>query len=639
MTATPTNIRSTLQVVSGPTRGTLEFHPDGTFRYKPNPGFVGVDQFTYRASDGISPSTAATVTIHVQSIPPVNRPPIGNPDSYATSVDTPLAVDRPFATIGERIYQSTPPHATDRGGSVVAASQFIASRFYVPAPARTSRIGGTLVGSGNVFGAIVALTGPNDFPDSYDLSTSDVLGTALIPAATAAPYIVSAPLNVALTAGWYAIVFGSGRFGATGSGAAPSNGGGAGQPAPGTHEVLFTSGQGWETQYGHSEHLFLDGTAIAGVLANDLDEDGDLLTAEVIEGPIHGTLDFRPDGTFRYAPNAGFSGVDGFQYRPRDASSAGNTTFVSLAVGGAAGPSADDDQFTLDEDAVLEVGADQGVLDNDSGQGLVAVLVTGPAHGQVLLAADGSLRYAPDSNFAGIDRFQYRVAQGSGFSAPAEVTLTVRPIPDEPAAVNDQYDVRAGETLEVNAGTRPATYVYWTDSNTNKVGRVDLTTGEVEFLFVPTAGPHAIAVDTVNGWLYWGVGAAEYRIYRSRLDGSERQLLPRPDCTDNCAAAADLALDVTGGKMYWTTSGGVWRESRWQPSGTNRVTAREPVFRRARFGPGGRQALLDRFERGQDPSRQSRRLRRGRDRRQPARACARSLSTFERINCTSLRGI
>jgi hypothetical protein len=60
----------TAQLVSGPSDGTLLFHSDGSFTYTPNPGFIGTDTFQYAATDGISTSAAAPVTIYVgESIP------------------------------------------------------------------------------------------------------------------------------------------------------------------------------------------------------------------------------------------------------------------------------------------------------------------------------------------------------------------------------------------------------------------------------------------------------------------------------------------------------------------------------------------------------------------------------------------
>jgi uncharacterized delta-60 repeat protein len=50
------------------------------------------------------------------------------------------------------------------------------------------------------------------------------------------------------------------------------------------------------------------------LLANDSVSPGALLTAVLVAGPQHGTLDLQADGSFRYRPNAGFFGSDEFSY-------------------------------------------------------------------------------------------------------------------------------------------------------------------------------------------------------------------------------------------------------------------------------------------------------------------------------------
>ena len=52
-------------VVTFPSSGTLAPNADGSFMYTPNPGFTGVDTFTYQADDGTASSNVATVTITV----------------------------------------------------------------------------------------------------------------------------------------------------------------------------------------------------------------------------------------------------------------------------------------------------------------------------------------------------------------------------------------------------------------------------------------------------------------------------------------------------------------------------------------------------------------------------------------------
>ena len=56
----------TYGLVVGPTNGTiLAFNSNGTFTYRPNAGFAGVDTFTYRISDGLNIGNTATIGIAV----------------------------------------------------------------------------------------------------------------------------------------------------------------------------------------------------------------------------------------------------------------------------------------------------------------------------------------------------------------------------------------------------------------------------------------------------------------------------------------------------------------------------------------------------------------------------------------------
>jgi hypothetical protein len=105
------------------------------------------------------------------------------------------------------------------GGGIAADGQFYTGwRFQVNGgPVTTTRIGGHFFpGTGTIFGAIVALSGPNDDPDSFDLTGSDVLGTTLVTMSTAGCSCdLGAPISLSLNDGWYLAIFGSGRFGAT----------------------------------------------------------------------------------------------------------------------------------------------------------------------------------------------------------------------------------------------------------------------------------------------------------------------------------------------------------------------------------------------------------------------------------------
>jgi len=52
----------------GPTNGTLTLNPNGSFTYTPNPGFSGLDAFTYHANDGSADSNVVTVAIDVADV-------------------------------------------------------------------------------------------------------------------------------------------------------------------------------------------------------------------------------------------------------------------------------------------------------------------------------------------------------------------------------------------------------------------------------------------------------------------------------------------------------------------------------------------------------------------------------------------
>jgi hypothetical protein len=127
-------------------------------------------------------------------------------------------------------------------GVNIASDVFSGVRFELLSPVMTTRIGGHFVSAagGEFFGAIVNLTDQNDFPDSGDLSTPDVVGsTTLSFPAPSAEVFGNLPLS--LQPGWYALVFGSCLFGSTGAGAMPLNNPDIGSPS----YIAWQTGDGW----------------------------------------------------------------------------------------------------------------------------------------------------------------------------------------------------------------------------------------------------------------------------------------------------------------------------------------------------------------------------------------------------------
>src|SRR5207253_797573 len=188
-----------------------------------------------------------------------------------------------------------------------------------------------------------------------------------------------------------------------------------------------------------------------GVLANDTDVDDDPLTAILVDGPAHGTLNLNSDGSFTYTPALNYNGPDSFTYKANDgqADSPTNAT-VSITVTPVndAPVAANDDSYTTAEDTQLTVSAEgrrveEGDVDGDA---LSAVLVSNPTHGTLTLNGDGSFTYMPALNFNGIDSFTYKASDDQAQSGVATVTITVTPVNDAPVAANDDSYTTAEDT-------------------------------------------------------------------------------------------------------------------------------------------------------------------------------------------------
>jgi hypothetical protein len=77
--------------------------------------------------------------------------------------------------------------------------------------------------------------------------------------------------------------------------------------------------------------------AVPGVLANDTGAEGGSLTAVVVSSVSHGTLWLKPDGSFTYTPDSGFSGTDSFTYKVVGGIAESNTATVTIDVEGVPG--------------------------------------------------------------------------------------------------------------------------------------------------------------------------------------------------------------------------------------------------------------------------------------------------------------
>jgi hypothetical protein len=69
-----------------------------------------------------------------------------------------------------------------------------------------------------------------------------------------------------------------------------------------------------------------------GVLGNDMDVEGDLLTASLDRDVSSGTLNLAPNGSFTYDPDPNFMGTASFTYRANDGQDDSNLSTVTISV-------------------------------------------------------------------------------------------------------------------------------------------------------------------------------------------------------------------------------------------------------------------------------------------------------------------
>jgi hypothetical protein len=338
----------TAAILTGAANGTTAVHTDGTYVYTPSSGFVGQDQFTYTAIDGIA-NNSTTVTITVTSSG--GGAPVANNDMFTFMQGSAL-------TNGNVVGNDTDPGGQTLVPQLVALPLNGMASFnqngtlnYQPNSgfAGTDTLtykdyDGTQYSNVATVSIAVAQASPpvanNDtflLMQGSVLTNANVVGNDSDPAGHAlVPQIVAMPLN------------GTASFSQDGT----LNY----QPNPsffGTDTLTYNDYDG--TQYSNVATVTISVTAASppvanddsftvttGVLmgtptslnvtANDVSPQGFALTPVIQAYPQNGSVSVMPGGTISYTPNAGFSGADTFTYKDSDGTQTGNTATVALSV-------------------------------------------------------------------------------------------------------------------------------------------------------------------------------------------------------------------------------------------------------------------------------------------------------------------
>ena len=461
----------TITNVNNPANGTAVISSDGKkITYTPNAGFTGVDVFDYTISDGNGGTAMATETVTVTAAP--NTKPKAVDDSTSTQEGTPvtlMTVANDSDADGDNL-TITNVNNPANGSAVVSADGKKIT--YTPNAGFTGvEVFDYTISDGNGGTAMATETitvtaAPNTKPKAVDDSTSTQEGTPVTLMTVANDSDADGDnltiTNVNNPANGTAVVSADGKkitytpnAGFTGVEVfdytiSDGNGG----TAMATETITVTAAPNTKPKAVDDSTTTQEGTPVTLMtVANDSDVDGDNLTITNVNNPANGTAVVSADGKkITYTPNAGFTGVEVFDYTISDGN--GGTAMATETITVTAAPNnkpkaVDDSASTFETTPVTLM-----TVANDSdpdGDNLVITNVNDPANGTAVISADGKkITYTPDSGFTGVDSFDYTISDGNGGTATATETITVKSLDDKIGTGNDRVTIHKDTSVNIN---------------------------------------------------------------------------------------------------------------------------------------------------------------------------------------------
>ncbi len=419
--------------------GTLVLSSNGGFNYTSTNNYTGTDTFAYRASNGVTNSSPAIVTITVS----LNHAPVANDESYSILTNTVLTVTAPGVMANDTDSDANPLSATLLAGTLRGTLSFATNGSFTYTPTNsysgpdsfTYRVSDGLT---NSTAATVYITVSNAITLAYDAFTR---GTD--PAAVALPWVTNVG-NWSITGGQLRggtnpVAFGYGyayltnRFtnhviSANIQFQTNGYGGGIGgrlNTTNGAHYGLWlypenSPGGGNTlklirfTGFGNGDSFSQLDSASIGSVGVGLHQLKIAFNGTQISGYLDGSLLVTAsDATLA----AGSPSADMWTDPTPYTMSLDNHTVQALAL---------NDNYTISGGRQATIPA-PGVLANDTGvnsSSLTAAVVAGPTHGVLSLSANGSFTYNPTNGYTGVETFTYQPNDGANLGV-ATVTLNI----------------------------------------------------------------------------------------------------------------------------------------------------------------------------------------------------------------------
>lgn len=452
----------TYSVVNEPSQGRLTGSPPD-LTYIPNSNFNGKDTFTFKSNDGAADSGLGIVSI---TVTPSNDPPTANPDSIITSEDVPVPVvltgidldDDPltYRIVTKPSYgtlSGTEPNLTftpnpDYNGQDkftfkvhdgIIESEPVAVSIRVTAVEDVPRAKHIDVELKEDTSQPITLTGTD--PEGDPLTFSVVKAPSHGRLSGEAPNLTYTPDTNFSQLDSFSYTVHDGKA----------------LSKPGIVSISVTPVNDPPTAKDDNTTTKEDMPATIDVLANDIEQDDEVLRISNVTQGAHGSVTLNTDGTLTYTPGTEFHGDDQFTYTVIDGGGETDTAIVKVVVAEVDDPPSITSKPVTTAMVNVPYTYDVAAADPDGTDELMYSLTAQPL-GMTIDSSTGLIKWVPTEvhNHAA-HRVEIRVVNRNDLSVSGIQTFSINVTPSPPKkatlAVIDGYDHRTKKRLSAASTT------------------------------------------------------------------------------------------------------------------------------------------------------------------------------------------
>ncbi|EOX4454096.1 tandem-95 repeat protein [Vibrio alginolyticus] len=189
------------------------------------------------------------------------------------------------------------------------------------------------------------------------------------------------------------------------------------------------------------------------LLANSSDIEGDVAISSVSYSGNDGVLEINGDGTYTFSPNENFTGDVSLDVVVVDEDGAVDTTTAGITVLEVNDPPiAGVTSYTIDEDEVITISAEQLLANSSDIEGEVALDSVSYSGSEGIFTdnGDGTFSFAPNQNFNGEVNLDVVVVDEDGATASTTANIDVLPINDTPVSGDLAYSVDEDNSITLS---------------------------------------------------------------------------------------------------------------------------------------------------------------------------------------------